>query len=56
VFDPAAFYGRTQLWTVNLGLRLAAGTGMHRMGRYGVAAGAMAGMPGMGGMADPGGP
>jgi len=44
VFDPASFYGRTQLWTVNLGLKLAAGAGMHRMGRYGVAAGAMSGM------------
>ena len=50
VFDPAAFYGRTQLWTVNLGLRLAAGAGMHRMGRYGVAGGPMPGMAGGAGM------
>ena len=38
LFDPASFYGRNGLWMVSLALRFAAGTPMHRMGRYGVAA------------------
>lgn len=39
VFDPASFYGRNDLWMMSVGLRIAAGAPMHRMGRYGVAAG-----------------
>lgn len=39
VFDPTAFYGDDQIWSVTLGVRLAWGQRLHRMGRYGVAAG-----------------
>ena len=38
VFDPAFFYGRNNLWMFSVALRITAGTMMHRMGRYGVAA------------------
>jgi hypothetical protein len=38
VFDPKSFYGRNDLWMASVGLRIAAGAPMHRMGRYGVAA------------------
>jgi hypothetical protein len=37
IFDPAAVYRRDHIWTLALGLRLSAGTTMHRMGRYGAA-------------------
>lgn len=36
--DPETFYGDSTIWTVSVGLRLAIGAGLHRMGRYGVAA------------------
>jgi hypothetical protein len=36
-FDPALFYGREHIWSVNLGLRAGWGMTMHRMGRYGAA-------------------
>ncbi len=39
VFDPTAFYGDDETWSVTLGVRLAWGQRLHRMGRYGVAAG-----------------
>jgi hypothetical protein len=35
VFDPATFYGRERGASVTLGIRLAIGMSMHRMGRYG---------------------
>jgi len=39
LFDPASFYGRTDLWMFSVALRITAGAPMHRMmGRYGVAA------------------
>ena len=38
VFDPALFYGRNNLWMFSVAVRITAGTSMHRMGRYGVAA------------------
>jgi hypothetical protein len=38
IFDPAAFYGDTELWSVSLGFRIRTGMQHHRMGRYGVAA------------------
>ena len=39
LFDPASFYGRTDLWMVSVALNITAGAPMHRMmGRYGVAA------------------
>ncbi len=38
LFDPAAFYGRNDLWMFSVALRFTAGAPMHRMGRYGVAA------------------
>ena len=44
-FDPAAFYGRTSFWSVNLGIRVGWGMSMHRMGRYG-ALDVASGMPG----------
>ena len=51
LFDPAAQYGRNDLWMFSVALRIAAGGPMHRMGRYGVAAGggpsAMGHMEGM---------
>jgi hypothetical protein len=34
VFDPATFYGRERGAAVTVGVRLAAGMGLHRMGRY----------------------
>lgn len=34
VFDPTVFYGRTHGASITLGIRLAAGMRMHRMGRY----------------------
>lgn len=34
VFDPALFYGRTHGAALSIGIRLAAGMRMHRMGRY----------------------
>jgi hypothetical protein len=37
LFDPESFYGRTSVWSLNLGARLSIGMPMHRMGRYGVA-------------------
>jgi hypothetical protein len=37
IFDPAAFYGSTELWSVSIGLRLRAGMQHGRMGRYGQA-------------------
>ena len=39
VFDPAAFYGDDRIWSLTLGVRLAWGHRLHRMGRYGVATG-----------------
>jgi hypothetical protein len=52
LFDPATFYGRNDLWMLSVALRIAAGSPMHRMGRYGIAAdgggspmGHMKGMP-----------
>lgn len=35
---PAVVYGRNDLWLASVGLRIAAGSPVHRMGRYGVAA------------------
>jgi hypothetical protein len=37
VFDVEGVYGRDHIWSVTLGVRLAAGMTMHRMGRYGAA-------------------
>ncbi len=34
-FDPASFYGRDRIWSVNVAVRLGWGATMHRMGRYG---------------------
>jgi len=34
VFDPSVFYGRTSGASITVGIRLAAGMAMHRMGRY----------------------
>ncbi len=39
IFDPAAFYGASRLWSVSIGVRLGLGMKHSRMGRYGVAAG-----------------
>lgn len=36
LFDPAAFYGATDVRTLSVGMRLDLGGTMHRMGRYGV--------------------
>lgn len=36
VFDPRTFYGPSTRWTLSAGVRLAAGLGHQRMGRYGV--------------------
>lgn len=36
IFDVGAEYGRDHFWSLGLGVRLAAGMDMHRMGRYGV--------------------
>ncbi len=38
LFDVRGLYGRDTFWTVTLGLRVDAGAGLHRMGRYGAAA------------------
>ena len=35
VFDVGALYGQDHFWSVSLGVRLAAGAPLHRMGRYG---------------------
>ena len=37
VFDVEGLYGRDHIWSVTVGVRLAAGMAMHRMGRYGAA-------------------
>lgn len=37
VFEPERFYGSRDIWSVSLGVRLAAGDAHSRMGRYGVA-------------------
>jgi hypothetical protein len=37
VFDPRFFYGTNDLWLFSVGIRVAAGAPVHRMGRYGVA-------------------
>jgi hypothetical protein len=37
LFDVIDVYGKDRFWTFSLGLRVAAGAVMHRMGRYGVA-------------------
>ena len=37
IFDPTTFYGRNDLSLLSVGLRMSAGTSMHRMGRYGAA-------------------
>jgi hypothetical protein len=50
VFDPVAFYGRSDLLSVSLAVKLSAGMAMHRMGRYGVAAEPMPSSQGMGTM------
>jgi hypothetical protein len=36
LFDPASFYGSTDVRTLSVGVRLDLGGTMHRMGRYGV--------------------
>ncbi len=38
IFDPVMFYGRNDLWTVSVGVRIGAGAPAHRMGRYGLVA------------------
>ena len=35
VFDPATVYGTDRFWSVTVGVRVGAGMGEHRMGRYG---------------------
>ena len=53
LFDPASFYGRTDLWMFSAALSITAGAPMHRMmGRYGVTG---AGGPAMAMMAPGGG-
>lgn len=37
LFDVAGLYGRSHIWSLTLGVRVAAGASMHRMGRYGAA-------------------
>ncbi|HEY2804963.1 MAG TPA: hypothetical protein VGI92_03805 [Gemmatimonadales bacterium] len=37
VFDPVQWYGRNDLWMLSVGLRIGAGSPMHRMGQYGAA-------------------
>jgi hypothetical protein len=39
LFEVEDIYGRDDLWTVSLGVRVTAGAAMPRMGRYGAAAG-----------------
>ena len=41
LFDVEDLYGRDRIWSVTLGLRVAGGAPMHRMGRYGAAEDAM---------------
>lgn len=41
VFDPAAFYGESRLWSFSAGLRIGGGMKHERMGRYGAAASKM---------------
>jgi hypothetical protein len=36
LFDPASFYGTTDVRSLSVGVRLDLGGAMHRMGRYGV--------------------
>jgi hypothetical protein len=36
-FVPRDFYGTTSIWSASIGVRVALGTMIHRMGRYGVA-------------------
>jgi hypothetical protein len=36
-FDPETVYGRDTFWSLSIGVRLAWGARLHRMGRYGVA-------------------
>ncbi|MGN6393731.1 MAG: hypothetical protein ACTHM9_16005 [Gemmatimonadales bacterium] len=38
LFDVVGFYGQDHVWSLSLGVRVAAGMTMHRMGRYGAAA------------------
>ena len=38
-FDPDDFYGRDTFWALSVGVRVSGGARLHRMGRYGVAAG-----------------
>lgn len=38
IFDPKAFYGRNDLWSASVGLRVRTGRALHLMGRYGVLA------------------
>jgi hypothetical protein len=38
IFDVAGLYGDDRFWSWSLGVRVSAGGGMHRMGRYGAAA------------------
>ncbi|MDO8666610.1 MAG: hypothetical protein Q7J79_08355 [Gemmatimonadales bacterium] len=38
VFDPKTFYGRNDLWSASVGLRMRTGRALHLMGRYGVLA------------------
>jgi len=37
LFDVVGLYGRDHVWSFTLGVRIAAGAPMHRMGRYGAA-------------------
>jgi hypothetical protein len=37
LFDVSQLYGRNHFWSFSIGVRVAAGDEMHRMGRYGVA-------------------
>jgi hypothetical protein len=37
LIDVSQLFGRTHVWSLTLGLRMAAGMTMHRMGRYGAA-------------------
>ena len=37
VFDPLAFYGSRQMWSLSAGMRIGVGMMHHRMGRYGAA-------------------
>ena len=38
IFDPKAFYGRNELWSASVGLRMRTSGPLHLMGRYGVLA------------------